>query len=388
MLNIEKKILAWIEDHLILFVILAFTAAGVAVRIPLMDFVSDDSRFFLLPWYQQIRENGIGSQVGNYNLVYQMLIYLMTKLPMEPVHAYKILSIVFDYLLALAGALLVWRAVREDKLWKCIYAYGAILLSPIVFLNSAAWAQCDGIYVFFAVAALIALLRDKARLAMIMLGLSFSFKLQAVFMLPLVLFVYYRKRKFSILEFLWIPLTMCVTALPAVFFGRSPFETFSIYGNQTVEYEWMSANYPSIWLLLTAERNPAHFALMQLPAILTTVAILALLMLGWLRAKVETSGENIVFMAFLLAFTCVLFLPAMHERYSYMHEALAIVIACICPSTIPLCAALLGISMCTYGYYLFDTPTLSLVWLAILNLAVYLGYIVALTKKICTIKEQ
>lgn len=388
MLNVEKRILAWIEDHLILFVILAFTAAGVVVRLPLMDFVSGDSRYFLLPWYKQIQENGIGTQVGNYNLVYQMLIYLMTKLPMEPVHAYKLLSIIFDYLLAFAGALLVWRTVREDKLWKCVYAYGAILLSPIVFLNSAAWAQCDGIYVFFAVGALIALLRDRSRLAMVLLGLSFSFKLQAVFLLPLVLFVYYRKRKFSIFEFLLIPITMCITALPAIFFGRSPLETFTIYGNQAVEYKWMSANYPSVWLLFTAERNTAHFALMQTPAILTTVAVLALLMLIWLRARADVSGENMVFMGFLLAYTCVLFLPAMHERYSYMHEILAIAIACICPGTIPLCAALLGVSACTYSYYLFNTTALSLSWLAIINLAVYLGYAVVLTKKICAVKEQ
>ncbi len=388
MLNVEKKILAWIEEHLLLFVILAFTAAGVAVRLPLMDFVSDDSHFFLLPWYQRILENGIGTQVGNYNLMYQMLIWLMTKLPVEPVHAYKLLSIIFDYLLALAGALVVMRTVREDKLWKGTFAYGAILLSPIVFLNSAAWAQCDGIYVFFAVAALAALLRDRSRTAMVLLGLSFTFKLQAVFLLPLVLFVYFRKRKFSILEFLLIPATMCVATLPALFFGRNPLETFAIYANQAVEYEWMSANYPSFWMLLTAERSPAHYALMRTPAILVTVGILALLMIHWLREKAETSGENMVYMAFLLAFTCVLFLPAMHERYGYLYEILAIIIACVCPKTIPLCAALLGVSVCTYGYYLFDIQTLGLVWLAIFNLAIYIGYIMVLTKKICTAKEQ
>lgn len=385
--SLEKKILAWIEDHLIIFVLLAFTAAGVLVRMPLLKYVSGDVRYFLQPWYDQIRQNGMSQQVGNYNLMYQMLIWLLTKLPIEPLYGYKMISMLFDFPLAMAGAAVVWQVAEKEKLWKSVIAYGGILLCPTVFLNSAAWAQCDSIYVFFAVAALAALLWDKPKTAMVLMGLSFTFKLQAVFMLPLFLFVYFRKQKFSVLNFLLIPLTMIVATLPALAFGRSPMETFELYGKQAVEYEWMSANYPSFWLLLTGERVPEHYGWMKTPAILLTVGVLAVQMICWLRKKVEMDGKNTLMMAFLLAFTCVLFLPAMHERYGFLYEILAIVLACVCPATLPLCIALLSISVSTYGYYLFNIRVVNLNWLSVINVIVYAGYVLKLNKLMSAPKE-
>ena len=182
--KIEKKILAWVDGNLPLIALAVFTLMGIGMRMPLMDVISDDSRFFLLPWYNQIQENGLGVQVGNYNFLYQMLIFLLTKLPLEPLHAYKFLSILFDYLLAAGVGLLAAQIAKEGRLWKAVLAYGAALLSPIVVLNSAAWAQCDSIFCCFAIFALLALAREKWSLSMILMGLAFSFKLQAVFILP------------------------------------------------------------------------------------------------------------------------------------------------------------------------------------------------------------
>lgn len=380
--NIEKRILVWIEEHLALVAMLAFAVAGIVVRLPLMGFVSGDSKFFLLPWYEEIRKQGLVHQVGNYNLVYQLLIYGMTKLPLEPLYAYKILSIGFDYLLALASAGVAWRVSRTDRLWKSIFTFGAVVLSPVVFLNSAAWAQCDAIYVFFAVAALTALLRERYRVAMIFVGLSFSFKLQAAFLLPLLLFVYFRKRKFSILEFLWIPLVMCLTGLPAAFFGRSPLEIFEIYNGQTQEYPYLSMNYPSVWVLVASGMDSQHYEWLSTPAIVFTVCVLAVLMLSWMRAGAEPREQKLVYMAFLLVYSCVLCLPGMHERYGYLYEILAVVIACLCPATIPLCVGLIGVSVCTYGEYLFKIEILGTVWLAIIHLAIYIGYTVLLNRQI------
>lgn len=388
MWNVEKRVLEWLEAHLSLFAVLAFAAAGVAVRLPLMNFASGDYQFFLLPWYEEIREQGLEVQVGNYNLLYQQLIFWMTRLPLEPMQAYKLLSIVFDYLLAIAAAGITWRIASEDRLWKSIFAFGAVLLSPTVFLNSAAWAQCDSIYVFFCVAALVAMLRERYRMAMIFMGVAFSFKLQAVFMLPLMLFTYFRKKKFSILEFLWIPAVMCLTGIPAMFFGRNPLEIFTIYNEQAETYPYMSMNYPSAWLLLTSEMDVQQYKLMYKPAMLMTVCVLAVYMLAWIRAKVTATGKNLLYMAFLTAYTCVLLLPCMHDRYGYLYEVLAVVIACMCPSTIPLCTGLLGISLCTYGAYLFKIETISLVWLAVINLAIYVGYAVLLGKRMAVEKTE
>lgn len=371
--NTERKILDWLNGRLCWIALAAFAVMGLWMRLPMMDHVSMDAHFFLLPWYEQIREQGLCTQVGDYNLVYQFLIFLMTKLPVEPLHAYKILSVLFDYLLAAGVGLLGYSLSKSH--WKGVLAFGAALLSPIAALNSAAWAQCDSMFCCFAVFALLALVKERYPLAMVLLGLSFSCKLQAVFFLPVFLFVYYQRRRFSLLWFGLIPLTMLLTGLPMVFFGRNPLDVFSIYGSQTGTYPYLSMNYPSPWLLLAQARSADQYALLKWMAILVTLAILAVMMIRWIRSKAMPEGTNLISMAFLLAYTCVLFLPAMHERYGYPYEMLAILLAVLQPKTAPLCAGLIGISLCTYGSYLFGTESLSLVTLAVLNLAVYGMYL-------------
>lgn len=64
MSKIEKSVLEWIDDHLVILIGVLVSAAGLLLRLPLLDHVSGDSHFFLLPWYEQIRDNGLSVQVG------------------------------------------------------------------------------------------------------------------------------------------------------------------------------------------------------------------------------------------------------------------------------------------------------------------------------------
>ena len=387
MFKIEQKILQWVDKYLALIVVAIITIAGMVVRLPLLEHTSMDAYGFLLPWYNRILANGISQQVGDYNFLYQAAIWIMTKLPVEPLFAYKSLSIFFDYLLASGAGLLVLCLTKEHRAWKAVLGYGVVLLLPTVVLNSGAWAQCDSIYTAFAVWALVALLKEKYPIAMVLLGLSFAFKLQAIFFLPIFLFVYYQRRKFTVLQFAFIPGTMLLAGLPLVFVGRNLLEMFTIYSKQTGTYPYMSMNYPSVWLLLTHERYRSEFKLLQTLAIVLTVAVLAVMMLVWLKKRVEADGENLVIMAFLLIYTCVLLLPSMHERYSYPYEILAVVLAILVPKTIPLCVALQGISMCTYGSYLFRNQAYELDKLAILNVLVYGAYVWYLHKRLLAAKK-
>lgn len=375
MFKIETKILQWFDKHLAWIVATIITLAGVLVRLPMQEFISMDGYGFLLPWYDVIQENGISQQVGDYNFLYQLAIWVMTKLPLEPLVAYKSLSVLFDYLLAMGAGFLAVSLAKNNKIWKGVLAYGAVLLLPTVVLNSGMWAQCDSIYSAFAIWALLAMVKKKYPVAMVLLGLSFAFKLQAVFLLPVFLFVYYQQRKFTVLQFGLIPGTMLLAGLPLVFVGRNLLDMFTIYTNQTATYPYMSMNYPSAWLLLTHERYNSEYELLKTFAIVLTVAVLALFMVFWLKKRIEATSTNLVIMAFLLAYTCVLLLPSMHERYAYPVEILAVVLAILIPKTIPLCVALQGISLCTYGFYLFQNQAFELHKLTIVNILVYGGYV-------------
>ena len=375
--TLEKKFLSKVDQWFPYLVIAAATVLGALIRLSLRRVVSIDATTFLLPWYDMIAEKGLYQQVGDYNMVYQFLIWIMTKIPIPPLYAYKILSCGFDYLLAVVSALLVMQVGGGEKLWKAVAVYSLVLLSPVVFINSSAWAQCDSIYAAFAILGLYFLEKEKYTCSLISLGMSFVFKLHAVFILPLYLFVYFVRRRFSVFRFLLIPVTMVAVSCPMLLWGRNLMDIFSIYYSQTATYPQMAANYPSFWAMVCDFTSPEQYVYLKNAAILLTVAVLAGLMIYWIFRKYETTGKNLLIMAFLLTYTCVLFLPAMHERYGYIYEICAILLAVLIPRTIPLCLAMLMISVYNYGILLFSAPIVLRVT-PLINLAIYAAYIAVL----------
>lgn len=103
-------------------------------------------------------------------------------------------------LVAVMAALTVGLVSDKHQKGSMLCTYFMVLFSPITILNSSAWAQCDSIYVFWAIASLYALCNKKYAIALILLGMSFAFKLQAVFILPFFLYVYFAEKKFSIVS--------------------------------------------------------------------------------------------------------------------------------------------------------------------------------------------
>lgn len=103
----EKKILEKADRRLPDLIIFLVTVMGLLIRFSLLEVVSGDAEAFLLPWHDIIRNNGLYEQVGDYNLLYQFLIWVMTKVPIPPLYAYKTLSCLGDLLLACSSALFV-----------------------------------------------------------------------------------------------------------------------------------------------------------------------------------------------------------------------------------------------------------------------------------------
>ena len=103
MFKIEKNFLDWIEKNLTVIVFVLGNIVSLLIRYVFKDIVSGDYTRFLEGWYNQIYEGGgiasLREQVGNYNFLYQICIAIMTYFPIKPLYAYKILSILFDYLL-------------------------------------------------------------------------------------------------------------------------------------------------------------------------------------------------------------------------------------------------------------------------------------------------
>ena len=384
MFKIEKRFLEWVEKHILLFCVIGVTLISMIIRYSFREIISNDAYWCLLPWYDVIKENGgiyaLGSQVGDYNMLYQFIIAVFTYLPIEPLSAYKLLSCIFDYLLAAAMGYFVYFFSEKDRILKGTMAYMLLLMSPIVILNSSYWGQCDAIYTFFCVASLLAFCRDKYKLTFVLYGVAFAFKLQAVFLLPFFLFAYFVKKKFSVLYFGIIPVMMVILSIPGLIMGRSVAEVFTIYLNQTGSYKSITMNYPTFWNLLQSANMDAFYINMKKPAIALTVVVIALLMVTWIVKKVPMTTRNMIYMAFLLAYTCVLILPSMHERYGYLYEILAILVAFLQIRTLPCLVGMYLASFAIYGKYLFMFE-INLPALSIVNTLAYIGYIVILTRE-------
>ena len=371
----------WVEKNIFLIVFLCASLFGIIIRFTLRDVISSDSSSFLLPWYIEMKNSGgiqsLNRQIGNYNMLYQFLIAIMTYLPIPPLYAYKILSCLFDFLLAGLIGVIVYD-LHNNK-WEGMAGYIIVIFSPIVFLNSAAWAQCDSIYTFFSIFALFMLIKERYILAFVLLGVAFAFKLQAIFILPVFLFVYFVRKKISILYFVIIPVVMCALALPNIIIGgRKVSDIFLVYFDQTSTYEKVSMNYPSFWNLLCDFTLDDNYTILKNIAMIFTIIILGALMVWLLISQINLNRRNILYIATLLIYTVVIFLPAMHERYSYILEILSLVLVFVERRTVFLTITLHIMSLLTYGHVLFERD-INIYILSYINIGIYLLFVALFT---------
>ena len=368
----EQKFIGWIEQNVIMIFFIVVTALAVWVRGFCLDSVSGDMNFYLLPWYETLKQNGgfkaLALQLGDYNVPYVAILAFLTCLPIEPMYAIKIVSIIFDFLLAIFGALLVYFASGKNEV-KTLLGYTFILLSPIVVFNSAFWGQCDAIYSAFVVMAMICILKDKEILSFILLGCAFAFKLQFIFILPVFCLIYLRKKSFSILYFLLIPLTNVVLCLPAIIAGRPITDVVSIYVNQTSTYEHMTMNYPNLYAVIGDYYEQLHTL-----AIIFTIILLGIGAFIAIYKKVEITCQNVIWLSIWSVWTCVMFLPAMHERYGFLVECLLIVNALIYKKNILTTLLVQAVTFYTYAMFLFGSNSEFLFHLGIINFLLYLWF--------------
>lgn len=356
LLKSERKLIDWMIKRKDILLFLIVTCMAILARIPGLDYISEDMTDHLLPWAEQFRANpgfsAMRSQIGDYNILYQTLIVLICRLPGSMVYLYKYISIFCDFLLAVICGELV-RKVKGGTAFCPAFAvtYAIVLFVPTVILNSAVWGQCDAMYTCVCILALAALYRRRYVASFIALGIAFALKLQTIFILPVYLYVYICRKDFSLLHFFISIFTLWVTGIPAYLEGRSLLTVFQIYLNQVNEYPLLVMNSPSIWTLFFP-----GYAYMRLCALITTVLILGLFLYHLLNHKqvIREDPESYLILAAWCTWTCFLFLPSMHERYSYLSDLLLVLLALLSRKYLPYALVAVCISGITYTNYLQD----------------------------------
>lgn len=329
-----------------------FVALAFILRYLALDYETPDYQNFLSKWVDYFRNfggfKGLSRSVGNYNIPYLYFLALFSYIDIKDLYLIKLLSIFFDILLAYASMkLLSLFSSNPAKLMGCFIT---VLFLPTVFLNGAVWGQCDSSYVALALLGIYFALSDRPCLSMIFAALSFGFKLQSVFILPVyaVLLLQGRFRWKHILVF---PVAYILLVLPAVFMGRPFVETITLYFNQTGSIgSGLNYSAPSIFAFFGNIQNEALAARL---GIISAFAFMFIILGLALIFKDNISNEAVMWAALLLAMGIPFLLPHMHDRYFFAADVLCLLLAFAVPSLSA--AAVLCQFASLLGYYAYFT---------------------------------
>lgn len=338
-----------------LLIMLLPVGAAMLVRALCLDFASGDYNTFLSQWYAYFKTNGgfsaIASSVGDYNMPYLYFMAAISYLNMPDLYLIKLFSVLWDVLLAWGCLRLTHSLTRERQGSVApLVAFGVALLLPTAVLNGAYWGQCDAIYGALCIHAAALTLEKRGEAAVALMGLAFSFKLQAIFLLPLWGVLWLAKRlKFK--DLLAFPLTYLISILPAAVLGKPFGEIVGVYFKQMGEYSRLTLNAPSVYQFIPYGVELNEAAASRLGILAAAVLVLVLLALGlWLGDRLDR--DTVMTMAVVLCVGVPFFLPHMHERYFFLADVFTLCWACANVRRIPVAVLACGASLASYCVYL------------------------------------
>ena len=313
-------------------VAIALVCIGLAMwlRYLVFDVETWDYRDFLTRWVTTLRGyggfKGLKYPIGNYNVPYMYFLAVFSHLGMiRDLYLIKLLSVFFDIVLAFAAMRLV--RMVTDSPDRALACFLTVLFLPTVFLNGAYWGQCDSIYVSIMLLGIYLALDERPVLSMVCTALSFGFKLQAVFILP-VYAVLWMMGKIKFKHFFIFPLSYVLLVLPAVILGKPFMDTVLLYFNQADTVgNALNYNSPSIFAFsrliksIADEESAARLGIIA--AFLFMFAVLGLCLIRRRRLN----SRSVVSAALLLSAGIPFLLPHMHDRYFFPADALSLVLA-------------------------------------------------------------
>ncbi len=195
--------------------------------------------------------------------------------------------------------------------------------------------QCDSIYATFVVLSFLYLLKEKYLSSFLLLGIAFAFKLQFIFILPVYLFVYLKKKSFPFYYFFLIPIVNLIFSLPPLVIGRSLEKIMGIYIGQASQYSALSMHYPNVYSFFGKFQTNSGEVLNQTNFPIATIGIiftflLFILLAIWLfRKKKVLNKENLFLLTVWTTLILPFLLPHMHDRYGYLAGIFSILYALI-----------------------------------------------------------
>lgn len=371
-----KSVTLRIIDILFLF---CMTAIGFLIRFSMRHIESGDWTGSFTDWTNFIMENGgfralaMDSFAYEYSCLYMYILCLVSyiKSPFSAMYWLKLASVLFDYFAAFLMFFIIHHLTGDKR--KAILGYAVTLLFPTIALNSGAWTQCDSMYASFLLLCLYFVLKDKSFPALLSLGVSFAFKLQATFFLPFLI-IMWLKGKVKLRHFLILPVPLFVSLLPVWFMGRDLSFLLGRYVEQSAAYPGaLTVSYPNIYVIFESNKITEYAAT---ACLLFTISLFGCLAYYMYTQDFRLNSNIIVLTALFTTAVSVYFLPHMHERYGYIVDLMAIVYGLYHVKKLYFTVGFGLVSVLSYVPYLFKASIVPGYYAAALMLAliVITGY--------------
>ncbi len=393
--TIDNVIWNFIDEHIDLIYLILITVLAIAIRVILLKYTSHDYNGFLKPWFDQLKGAGglpgLAYNIGDYSPPYITILALLTYLPMNSLESIKMVSILFDFISAIAIYKIAGELLKKNKNGNSIALlfYAIALFLPTVILNSAYWAQCDGIYTSFILISIYYLMRKDYGRSLIIFGIALAFKLQAIFLLPLYVLMYISERKIKIHQFLYIPLVMFLLSIPKIIFSGDFLSAFRPYFGQVDLYNgYITLNFPNIYslflnnapsdgsnLIYTPFDNYKYIGIIIIFIILVTLAYFVRV------KKIKFDNKAIIEFAILSMLLTTFLLPQMHERYLYAGDIICILYLLVDKKKYYLPIGVSLISLYGYNWYLFGGKAMPMAYVSILFMIIIIIYSRDIIKK-------
>ena len=303
----------------------ALTLIGLGIRVILRVVITDDWLMYWDPWISDLKEMGfsyLATDRYDYTPTFVYILWAISRLPINPMTAYKGLHCVLDFVAAGILGKMIWKVTGSKR--KGILSYGLFLIVPTIWANSALWAQCDIIFMTFLLLCFYYLFEDRPCKAIFFYGMAFVFKLQSLFIFPFLVILWVNK-KVDLKHFLWIPALYFLSIVPAWIAGRPLMDLINIYMAQGAQDVWsLSIKWPNIYQIIGNQFFLLEYASAGTWLIL---GILMVILYAMAQKRYRITNEFIVQMALFFAILTPWFLPHMHERYGCVADILAIIYA-------------------------------------------------------------
>lgn len=309
--------------HFFLFFLLSFIA---------FCFVVPDSgydKYFWISWSKGIAEHGLGSiyanpEVNNFPLVLYLLKAFTLFFSADTINVFSINYLkCFAIILDFATLAVVVSLLKKNNinLLLCL----VFLLNPTFWYNTVVWGQVDSIHTFFVFVSVLFAINKKPLPALVFMLLAVNTKVQAVVLLPMILFLVFptetlraqRINKIVLYAFTLI-LIQVIIFLPFIVSGNFGQTIHSLIHSSVDFYPTVSRNAYNLWYLFFADPlNTSDQMLFLLPLKWWGILLFVLfyVLVGFLFLKSKKGLPEIFLVLALVSLGFFYFNTQMHERY-------------------------------------------------------------------------